>query len=206
MPKSCLNRPELTTLLTAQAAEAMGDHARATEAWKQLLGNEETRFVAIRGLLRQKLDVGDTATALKLAEKAFALRPRHGESQDILLKLQSEAHDWKGARATLGAQAKSGNLPRDVWRRRDAIMALQEAKVVLDEHATPEAREEAIAANKASPDLIPAATMAARSLIEKDDKRTAVRVLKKAWEVQPHPDLAAAFAEIEPDETPAERL
>jgi HemY protein len=30
--------------------------------------------------------------------------------------------------------------------------------------------------------------------------------LKKAWEVQPHPDLAAAFAAIEPDETPLDRL
>jgi HemY protein len=31
-------------------------------------------------------------------------------------------------------------------------------------------------------------------------------VLKKAWEMRPHPDLAAAFAEIAPNETPAERI
>jgi HemY protein len=31
-------------------------------------------------------------------------------------------------------------------------------------------------------------------------------VLKKAWEAQPHPDLAAAFAEIEPEEEPLARL
>jgi HemY protein len=201
-----LDRPEVTALLVAQAAEAAGDRARATEAWKTLLGSDDTRFVAIRGLLRQKLDEGDTETALKLAQKAFALRPKHGESQDILLKLQSENADWSGARATLNAQARSGALPRDVWKRRDAILALQEAKTVMDDAASPEAREAAIAANKASPDLIPAAAMAARGLIEKGDKKTATRVLKKAWEAQPHPDLAAAFAAIEPDETPAERL
>ncbi len=201
-----LDRPEVTALLLAQAAEAAGDTRRAAEAWKALLGNEETRFVGIRGLLRQKLAEGDTATALKLAEKAFALKPRHGEAQDILLKLQSESADWKGARETMSAQARSGALPRDVWKRRDAILALQEAKTLIDESATPEAREAAIAANRASPDLIPAAAMAARSLIEKGDKKTATRVLRKAWEAQPHPDLAAAFAEIEPDETPAARL
>jgi HemY protein len=33
-----------------------------------------------------------------------------------------------------------------------------------------------------------------------------VRILRKAWDVQPHPDLAAAFAEIVPDETPNQRL
>jgi len=31
-------------------------------------------------------------------------------------------------------------------------------------------------------------------------------VIRKAWDVRPHPDLAAVFAEIEPDETPHERL
>jgi HemY protein len=31
-------------------------------------------------------------------------------------------------------------------------------------------------------------------------------VLKKAWAAQPHPDLAAAFAEIEPSETPQARV
>ncbi len=201
-----LERPDLTTLLVAQAAEASGDGKRATEAYKALLGNEATRFVGVRGLLKQKLAEGDTDTALALAEKAFAMKPKHGETQDILLRLQSEKSDWKGARATLGAQQKRGALPRDVFRRRDAVLALQEAAGIMDENASIEAREAAIAANRLSPDLIPAAVMAARSYISKNDKRHATRVVKKAYEGQPHPDLAAVFAEIEPDESPNARL
>lgn len=201
-----LGRPELTTLLVAQAAEAAGDADRASAAYKSLLGDDKTRFVAIRGLMKQRLSEGDTATALKLAEKAFEMKPRHGETQDVLLKLQAEHADWKGARATLGAKLKTGALPRDVYRRRDAILALQEAKGVLDDTASVEAREAAIEANKLSPDLIPAAAMAARGLTSKGDRKSATKVLRKAWEVRPHPDLAAAFAEIEPDETPVARL
>ena len=201
-----LKKPELTTLLVAQAAEASGDGRAAVNAWKSLLSNEQTRFAAMRGLLRHKLAEGDTDTALKLAEKAFALKPRHAETQDILLKLQADHHDWKGARTTLGEKLRSGELPRSVYRRRDALLALQEAKAITDEGSTIEAREAAIEANKLSPDLIPAAVIAARALVEKDDRKGATRVLKKAWEVLPHPDLAAAFAAIEPDETPAERL
>jgi len=201
-----LAKPELTTLLMAQAAEASGDTKRATEAYKRLLGDEKTRFVGVRGLLQQKLADGDTDTALKLAEKAFAMKPKHAETQDILLKLQAEKSDWKGARATLGAKLKAGALPRDVYRRRDAVLALQEAKVVLDESASIEAREAAIEANRLSPDLIPAACLAARGLIEKGDRKGATRVLKKAWTAKPHPDLAAAFAEIEPDEFPTARI
>lgn len=201
-----LARPDLTNILTAQAAELAGDTRRAAEAYKALLGNEKTRFVGIRGLMAQKIAEGDTATALKLAEKAFALKPRHPETQDILLKLQAEHADWKGARATLGAKLKSGALPRDIYRRRDAILALQEARGVLEEGAAIESVEAAIEANRQSPDLIPAAVMAARALVSKGQGRDATRVLKKAWEARPHPDLAAAFAEIEPDESPAARI
>jgi HemY protein len=85
-------------------------------------------------------------------------------------------------------------------------LALQQAQGVLEEGATIEAREAAIEANRQSPDLIPAAAMAARALVEKGDRKGATRVLKKAWDAKPHPDLAAAFAEIEHDETPAQRL
>jgi len=201
-----LDQPELTNLLIAQAAEVAGDTKKADAAYKALLAEPRTRFVGIRGLLKQKLAEGDTETALRLAEKAFEMKPRHADTQNILLKLQSQSADWKGARATLGAQLKSGALPKEVYKRRDAVMALQEAKGVLDEGASIEAREAAIAANKLSPDLIPAASMAARTYLQKNDKKNATRVLKKAWEAMPHPDLAAAFAEVEPEESPNDRL
>ena len=201
-----LDKSDLTTLLVAQAAEVAGDGRRATDAYKALLASPATRFVGVRGLMRRKLAEGDTDMALKLAQKAFEMKPRDAQSQDILLQLQSDRADWKGARATLSAQQKSGALPKDVYRRRDAVMALQEARVVVDEAASIEAREAAIEANKQSPDLIPAAVMAARFYIDRGDKRSAGRVLKKAWEAQPHPDLAAVFAEIEPDETPQDRV
>jgi HemY protein len=201
-----LGRPELTHLLIAQAAEMAGDRARAEETYKILARHERTRFAGVRGLLRQRLAAGDDVTALRLAEKAFELNPRHAETQDVLLRLQAESHDWAGARRTLGAQRKSGALPRDVHKRRDAVLALSQAADVMDESKSLEAREAAIEANRLSPDLIPAAVMAARGYIQAGNARSATRILSKAWDVQPHPDLAAAFAEIAPSETPQERL
>lgn len=201
-----LRKPELTNLLTAQAAEMAGDTRKATETYKKLIADESTRFVGVRGIMKQKLAEGDKDTAKKLAEKAFALKPRHEETQDVLLQLQARAHDWAGARSTLTAKLKSGSLPRDVYTRRDAVLALSEAREILDEGSSIEVREQAIEANRLSPDLVPAAAMAARSYVAKGRPRNATRILKKAWEARPHPDLAAAFAEIEPDETPQQRI
>jgi HemY protein len=201
-----LDRPDLTNVMIAQAAELAGDRKKAEAAYKVLLQDDRTRFVGVRGLMKHKLEDGDTETALRLAEKAFQMKPRHVETQDILLRLQAESHDWAGARETLDAKLKTGTLPRDVHRRRDAVLALSQAADLIAEESTIEKREATIEANKLSPDLIPAAAMAAASYVAQGNARNAARVLTKAWSVQPHPDLAAAFAAIAPGESPKERL
>lgn len=201
-----LARPEVTNLLIAQGAEMAGDKARATEAFKALVQDERTRFVGVRGLLQQKLAAGDTDTALKLAEKALALRPKNADMQDTLLRLQAQYEDWSGARATLNAKLRSGHLPRDVHKRRDAVLALADARDALADGQIARASELAQAANRQSPSLVPAAVMAARMAIAENKGKQAAAVLQKAWGGAPHPDLAAAFAEIAPDETPAARI
>lgn len=201
-----LKRPELTNLISAQAAEMVGDKKKAEEVYKRLLLDDRTRFVGVRGIMKQKLEAGDTDTALLLAEKAFAIKPKHVETQDTLLRLQANSEDWGGARKTLSAKLRHGSLPRDVHRRRDAVLALSEARDDMINGKAAKAREAAIEANRLSPDLVPAAAMAARMYIETGKTRNAVRILKKAWDMNPHPDLAVAFAEISPDETPVERV
>jgi HemY protein len=201
-----LARPELTNLLLAQGAEMSGDRKKAEQVYKRLLTDEKTRFVGVHGIMKQKLAAGDSDTALKLAEKAFDLKPKHEETQDILLRLQAEKEDWTGARKTLNAKLKQGTLPRDVHKRREAVLAVSEAQAVLDDGTSMAKREAAIEANRLSPDLIPAAVMAADAQIEAGSPRKATRLILKAWSVQPHPDLAAAFARIAPDEAPADRL
>ncbi len=200
-----LQRPELTLLISAQAAELTGDTKRAQTYYKKLLGDQRTRFVGIHGLLKQKLAEGDTDTALKLAEKAFALRPRHEKVMDTLFALQSEKHDWKGARETLAAKLRAKVLPKDVHARRDAVLALADAREKIDAGDIEAGRTAALHANRLSPDLIPAAVLAAEMHVLSKSPKAAVKLLKKAWSAQPHPDLAAAFADIAPDETPSER-
>lgn len=201
-----LQRPELTTLLLAQSAEAAGDKPRALEAWKTLVKHDKTRFVGVRGLMQQKLDEGDTATAMKLAEKAFALKPRHVETQDTLLRLQARDENWDGARRVLSAKLKSGALPKDVYKRREAVLSLADARAQLAIGGTDKARAEALEANRLSPELVPAAVLAARMHIESGEKRRAAKVVKAAWLKTQHPDLAAVFADIEPTEAPDARI
>ena len=201
-----LHRPELTKLVMAQGAEMVGDAALATSTDKALVSDERTRVVGVRGLMKQKLDAGDTDTALKLAQRAMALRPKNEEVTTTLLQLQARQEDWSGARSTLANALKAGNVPRDLHKRRDAVLALAHARDAMAEGKIAEATRDATEANRLAPTLVPAAVMSARLAIADDKPRVAAKILKKAWETEPHPDLAAAFADLEPKETPADRL
>ena len=201
-----LNRPELTNLVLAQASEQTGDKRKAEETYKTLLKHDKTRFVGVYGLLKQKLDAGETDTALKLAEKAFALKPAHVETQNTLLKLQTSEEDWAGARTTLGAKLKHGDLPRDVHKRRDGVLALSEARDLRMAGKIDESHERSIEANRLTPGLVPAAVLVARGYAELGKPKLSERVLRAAWEINPHPELAAAYAAIAADEDPAARL
>ncbi|MCH1535181.1 MAG: heme biosynthesis protein HemY [Amylibacter sp.] len=200
-----LKRPQLTNLVSAQAAEKFGDNKRALKYYKRLLKNDQTRFVGLQGLLKQKLLEGDTETALLLAEKAFSIRPKHEQTLNILFDLQTEKLDWKGAQKTIKANVRAGKLPKDVGLRREAILLLADAKEMLEAGEIDKGKAAAIAANKSSPDLIPAAILAAEMYMLENNKRSASRVLKKTWGLNPHPDLATAFAEINLKETSSER-
>ncbi len=96
-------------------------------------------------------------------------------------------------------------LPRDVGTRRDAVLSLADARAALAAGNTARGNEAALQANRLAPTLIPAAALAARAHIANGSKRKATKTLTSAWAVNPHPELAAAFAAIEPDETPDAR-
>ena len=200
-----LENRTLTDLLMAQAAQAKGNAPLAGEYYKRLLTDERSRFVGVQGLMRQQIEAGNTDKARKLAAKALDIRPAHGSTQDTLLQLQNKTGDWQGARRTLGEVKRAGRLPRDVYYRRDAVLALQQAQASGEAGDSALAQDLAIEAHRLSPGLVPAAAMASRAEMARGSSRKATSVLKKAWKLAPHPELAQAFAEIEPGESPTER-
>lgn len=200
-----LQRPEITNIVNAQAAEMKGDSARALDFYKTMIGNPDTRFAGLNGALRQKLEAGETDTALALAKQAFALRPDNAPVLRTLFDLQSRTEDWGGARETLNASMHARLLPRDVGARRDAVLSLADARKALAEGQTARGHEAAKQANKLAPTLVPAAALAANAYAAEGSKRRATKALTSAWAANPHPDLAAAFAAVEPGESPAAR-
>ena len=199
-----LGRPELTSLLAAQSAERMGNKDKAQDVYKKMLGDEKTRFVGIVGILKHRLEVGDTKTALQLAGKAFELKPGHEETQIILFRLQTQEEDWEGARKTWKARFDRKRISKQDYVHGQAVILLAEGQKLLEEGNEEDAAK-VFEANRLAPSLVPAAVLGANLKIKTGDKRNASRILTKAWNLEPHPDLAKAYTALEPDETDSQR-
>lgn len=199
-----LGRPELTGLLAAQSAERMGNKDKAQDVYKKLLGDDKTRFVGIVGILKHRLEVGDTKTALQLAKKAFELKPGHEETQIILLRLQTSEADWEGVRNTWKARFDRKRISKQEYVHGTAVTLFAEGKKLLKE-GNQEGSLKVFEANKLAPSLVPAAVLAAQLKNGDGDHKNANRILTKAWNLEPHPDLAQAYTELEPDETDQHR-
>lgn len=196
-----LDNPDLTRLVGVQAALLVGDEGRAERHFEAMTRDPDTDFLGVQGLLRQALRRGQPERALRLAERAHALRPKDGETLDALFDLQRRRGDWEGARRAIDASVRASRLPRDVGDRRRAVLFAAEAKQASESGDASAARAAAVSAVKLAPGLTPAAVLAARLMNENDERRAAARCLVNAWRAAPHPDLAAGFAALEPDES-----
>lgn len=200
-----LGQNEMVLLLGAQIAEARGDADGARAQYRLLAKDPRTAVVGVKGLLGQAVRRGEMDKAMKLAEHAVMLKPKDRAVQQGLFELQVRNRDWDGAHKTLEAMVKAKILPNDVVQRRLAVLDYEAARA---KHAAGDEAEALALAEDAvaeAPTFPPAAALAARLMAAAGQSRKAQRVLRDVWSEMPHPEIAEAWAALEPDETPAAR-
>ncbi len=196
---------DLTRLVIAQAAVLDGDQSRAETYFKALMSEPSTAFVGAQGLLGQALEKGETDRALTLANHARELQPNDEATLETLYTLQSRKFDWDAARKTVTDQRRAGHIEKLEADRREGGLVLAQAEDALEAGDEEQARQLAVQAAKLDPSNVNAVSKAVSLLVPHGAKRAATKLVTDGWRIQPHPVLAAAFASIEPDESPAER-
>ena len=113
------------------------------------------------------------------------------------------AADWAGALDALDAM--KGALEKPDYRRKRAVLLTARA-LALDEIDRDASRAAVLEAVKLAPDLVPAAALAGRRLAEAGEQRKARKILETAWTINPHPDIAEAYANLRLGDSARERL
>lgn len=199
------DEPPLTMLLSAQAAQLQGNEEAATNYFKAMLEDKETRFLGLRGLLMQAQRRGDFTEALELAKQAHALSPKTPWVQESLFELSEATGQFAIADQALKEGAKTKNLaPAEATRKR-AVVKLQQALKANDQGDLQASLAFAKEAYKLAPDLVPAVAFLAEAYNRAGRIKDAEKTLKKAWGKQPHRDLARVFLTLWPSESNVER-
>ena len=198
-------REPLTLLLSAQSAQLTGDRDTAVATFQELASREDTRVLGLHGLFVEAQRRHDHAAALGFAEEAARHDSTPVWAAQAVLEFRCVAGDWTGALERLDRNLKSKLIDRRTYRRQRAVLLTAQAQALA---ATEPARAGALAreAAKLASDLVPAAALAGRLLGEAGERRKASRIIERAWRVNPHPDLAAAYSGLRPGDSARQRL
>jgi len=201
-----LDEPPLTMLLSAQAAQLGGEEAAARRYFEAMLEHPDTAFLGVRGLLMQSIKAGDKAEALRLAERAYKLRPETGWVVDQLFELQVESTLWGAANETIATAIRRKTLPAAAARRRRAAVLVEHSRLAEAEGDIDTALSRAREAHDLNPALVPATLALARLFKARDRAAKAVRLIEEAWARSPTPELAAAYGVMMEDTDPLARV
>ena len=195
----------LTLLLAAQASQLNGDREAAERTFHVMAGRDDTRLLGLHGLFVEAQRRNDLAAARLYAEEAAQ---------------SARAPAWAGL-AVFNARCAAGDFVRRAGAARPQLQerpcrprglspsARRAADRACDgiRRARPRgARSLVLEAVKNEPTLIPAAALAGRLLGEAGEMRRAARIVEAAWKANPHPDLAEAYAHLQPGDSARDRL
>jgi HemY protein len=192
-----LNRPALSLLLNAQAAQLSSDRDGAARQFEAMLGTPETEFVGRRGLIGLSVEKGDRAKALEHARQAYALKPDAEWVAEGLFDLLAKASLWQEALEVAERAQKRGLVERGQGRRQRALLL----HLMSGTAETHEIRLKlASQSHELAAGFAPAAVTLAQLMAGEGKERKALSVLKDAWEAEPHPSLAKAALALDPGE------
>ena len=188
--------PPLTLLLSAQAAQLEGDETAAKKFFTAMLDRPEMEFLGLRGLLNQALRAGDRATALRLTQRAAALRP--GSSWVIESQFEIEVHEgrWEAAQETLARAVKRKIIPQERARHHRGVILHELSCAALAMGDRRRGINLAAQARVLTPDLAAPTANYARELLRDRRSTPAARAIESAWRTAPHPELAQLYGTI----------
>jgi HemY protein len=202
--RGLLGTHPLALLLQSQTALADGNPDAQRQIYRAMRRHPQTELLGLRGLFLLAARENEQAQALAFAEQAHALHPRLPWAANAVFDLRAAHRHWAEALKALDDNVRYKLIDNDTARRRRAVLLTAQA---LDADARGEdALDLATAALSLDAGLAPAAVLAARKLAAAGKLWRAQGVVEACWAQAPHPDLAAVYAAMKPEESDADRV
>jgi len=198
-----LAAPQLTDLLSAQAAHLSGDHQAADRYFTSLTLDKDTAFLGHLGLARLALEKDNSDAALAAARVALDIRPKSAMAARQVMILEAERGNWAAALPALSVVMAAGDTDDEtgiVLSRQNAALSYLEAlndslgsDTSLRRRARIGKAQDALAA---LPGFWPAALLLADLHEQAGSSKKAVKPLETAFRNMPHELLATRLRNL----------
>jgi HemY protein len=189
------NQP-LNLMLSAQLARLEGNEGNARLYMEQMLGNEVTKFMALRNLIENARKSNDTDLAISHCKQALAIKPQDNWVIATLAELYAKGGQAEAAIHLLDASLKKRYISREFHRRESAYVLYESAKSLAENgrvhHAVAALRESV----KKLPDFIPASALLAEMHMAENNLKEAIKAVARAWKISPHLQLRGILLRI----------
>ena len=198
-------REPMVLLLEAQTALAEDKHDEARGLFDEMLEDNETRPLGLRGLFLEAQREGEHEAARHYAERAAALSPNHLWATEATLEYATLDGDLDKALSIVEDQQRAKSITKDEAQRKRLVLLTAKSMAELNSNPS-QARDFARQAHKIDPAFVPATLAEAQAHTRLDDPRKATKVLEDTWKREPHPDIADAYIHARSGDSASERL
>ena len=193
-------------LLQAQTAQLEGKEEIAHLKFRQMLDRSDAEFVGLRGLLAQSMKTGEYDEALILARRAYRRSPTTPWVLTTLFELLARAAKWDEALPLVDEMQAQHLLDAGQAKHKKGVLYHLLARSLRDQDRAADALVQARRAVKSDPAFAPGVALAGELAQQAGRRRLALRLLEEGWRNEPHPEIGRVYAQIDPNETPPQRL
>lgn len=198
--RKLLGHGPVTQFLQAQAAQLAGDRRTAENIFRAMSTEDEGRAIGYRGLISMALREGKWDEAQRLASQCELARPHMPWLHNVRYELAARRGAWTEAAQALQQSLKAHQIEPRLGRQQQAALCLAEAQSARGAKDTQKALVLAEQAVQHAPDWVPARLELAEAQYEAGHGKLALKTIEKAWAKMPHPDLAALYARMVPEQ------
>lgn len=186
----------ITMMLAAQLAKLEGDETNARLYMEQMLGNDATKFMALRNLIENARNSNDSEKAITHCKQALVIKPHDNWVIATLAELYAKSGHVEEAEHLLETSLKKRYISKPFFRREYAYMLYENAKSLSEngrnDHAIPILTESL----RHLPDFPHASTLLAELYIAEHKIKDAIKTVTKAWKISPYRQLRSVLLKI----------
>lgn len=205
--RQIIGHDTIIDVLTLKIYKGEKDFDKMEDLSSKLMNNPNLELVSMKASLEAQMQKKEFEQALATANKAFDVRQDLYWVIESAFNLRAKANDWEGALEVLNAGFKKELMTEEKYNYLKSVTLYQIATEAKEHGDSTNFFRFCTQASDINNTLVPAALALAEYYVENDNQvGKAAKILNRTWRCNPTAEIAEAYLNLWPNDTPIERI